>query len=79
MLADKQVLHGKQNTSSFEFKALLVRRLRKIWQQQTGKAAPIVYQGENHKFSLFVTDVIQEVLYEHWSPKSTIEAYKNLK
>ena len=78
-LASKKKLHGKQNTSNFEFKVMLVRRLRAMWLKQTSKAAPLTFQGETHPFSLFVADVLLEVCEQDFSPKSAIEAYKNLK
>lgn len=78
-ISSVQTLHGKQNTSDFEYKVQLVGLCHQIWTSQTGKDAPVTFQGETHPFSLFVADVIQRVFELDFSPKSAIEAYKNFK
>ena len=78
-LAQSQTLHGKQNTSDFRSKVVLIDGCRTVWESYTGKAPPITFQGETHKFTLFVADVIQEVFDYNFSPRSAIEAYQKRK
>tara|TARA_B110000211_G_C14061117_1_gene545576 strand:- start:405 stop:917 length:513 start_codon:yes stop_codon:yes gene_type:complete len=78
-LAQSQTLHGKQNTSDFRSKLALIDGCRDVWEGYTGKVPPISFQGETHKFTLFVADVIQEVFDYDFSPRSAIEAYKKQK
>ena len=74
-MAEYQTLHGKQNTSPYREKLCLIDSCIQTWKQYRGTSPPKTFQGETHQYTLFVTDVIQEVFEYDFSPRSAIEAH----
>ena len=74
-MAEYQTLHGKQNTSPYREKLCLIDTCIQTWKHYKGTSPPKTFQGETHQYTLFVTDVIQEVFEYDFSPRSAIEAH----
>ena len=74
-MAEYQTLHGKQNTSLYREKLCLIDTCIQTWKHYKGTSPPKTFQGETHQYTLFVTDVIQEVFEYDFSPRSAIEAH----
>lgn len=78
-MAEYQTLHGKQNTSSYREKLCLIDSCIQTWKHYRRISPPKTFQGETHQYTLFVTDVIQEVFEYDFSPRSAIEAHNTRK
>ena len=74
-MAEYQTLHGKQNTSPYREKLCLIDTCIQTWAHYKGTLPPKIFQGETHQYTLFVTDVLQEVFEYDFSPRSAIEAH----
>ena len=74
-MAEYQTLHGKQNTSPYREKLCLIDTCIQTWKHYKGTSPPKTFQGETHQYTLFVTDVLQEVFEYDFSPRSAIEAH----
>ena len=74
-MAEYQTLHGKQNTSLYREKLCLIDTCIQTWKHYKGTSPPKTFQGETHQYTLFVTDVLQEVFEYDFSPRSAREAH----
>ena len=62
-----------------KYKLCLIDSCIQTWKHYKGISPPKTFQGETHQYTLFVTDVIQEVFEYDFSPRSAIEAHNTRK
>jgi len=72
-------LHGRQNTSNYREKIVLVSACHSVWKNYKKRNAPQTFQGYTHDFSKFVGDVIDEVFGYDFDVRQAIDAYQNRK
>ena len=72
-------LHGRQNTSNYREKIVLISACQTVWNSYKEKNAPQTYQGETHPFTKFVNNVIDEVFQYEFDARRAIDAYQNQK
>jgi hypothetical protein len=72
-------LHGKQNYSNYREKIVLIDACRTVWKSYKKKDAPKTFQGETHKFTKFVNDIIDEVFEYDFDARRAIDAFQNRK
>ena len=60
-------------------KIALIDACRTVWKSYKKKDAPKTFQGETHKFTNFVNDIIDEVFEYDFDARRAIDAYQNRK